>query len=241
MIVELYFIQLVAFRNGQFSCYILPSLDLCIVSVWLVGTDSEPTKKDGFSAPEIILGAKLETKVDVWALGCMVGLIVLLPLQPIPYQSCRPSSCLPATPCLTQKVVKLGVLKMTIWRRWWRWRGRRSAKHCSQWVEKATSILTKKVSIYSATSLVFNAMAYSCGLCVYAGKLHHIDHLLPFKFSLKRAMTNFGVPQAEVLPAAEFIHKCLHLNPQDCTPAMVLQAHSWLKKSFYVLLLSKLI
>ena len=35
-------------------------------------------------------------------------------------------------------------------------------------------------------------------------------------------MVNCGVPQAEALPAAEFIRACLRLNPQDRSPADVL-------------------
>ncbi len=43
------------------------------------------TLTDGLCAPEVILGANTDTKVDIWALGCMVGFAVLLLFKPIPY------------------------------------------------------------------------------------------------------------------------------------------------------------
>jgi serine/threonine-protein kinase SRPK3 len=45
--------------------------------------DREPTtpmiSAYGLRAPEVILGAKFDAKVDIWSLGCMVSSTVLLP------------------------------------------------------------------------------------------------------------------------------------------------------------------
>ena len=53
-----------------------------------------------------------------------------------------------------------------------------------------------------------------------------------FPLSLEQAMINYGLPEAEVVPAAEFIRACLHLNPEERSSARDLMAHPWLKKAF---------
>jgi serine/threonine protein kinase len=73
---------------------VIPILSFCnqlyLHSVSAQWVNKGPTKKtltDGLCAPEVILGADIDTKVDVWALGCMVGFAVLLLFKPIPYLS----------------------------------------------------------------------------------------------------------------------------------------------------------
>ena len=53
-----------------------------------------------------------------------------------------------------------------------------------------------------------------------------------FPLSLEQAMINYGLPEAGVVPAAEFIRACLHLNPEERSSARDLMAHPWLAKAF---------
>ncbi|KDR77473.1 hypothetical protein GALMADRAFT_65701 [Galerina marginata CBS 339.88] len=62
------------------------------------------------------------------------------------------------------------------------------------------------------------------------GKLLRIDELLPVP--LETAMMNYGLPEAEVIPAANFIRACLHLNPKERSSASDLEAHPWLETAY---------
>jgi serine/threonine-protein kinase SRPK3 len=42
-------------------------------------------------------------------------------------------------------------------------------------------------------------------------------------------MMEYGLPEAEVIPAANFIRACLHLNPEERSPASDLELHPWLE------------
>jgi serine/threonine-protein kinase SRPK3 len=53
-----------------------------------------------------------------------------------------------------------------------------------------------------------------------------------FPTSLEQAMLNYGLPEAEVTPAAGFIRACLRLNPQERSSAKDLMAHPWLENAY---------
>ncbi|KAH0826202.1 hypothetical protein J3R83DRAFT_5642 [Lanmaoa asiatica] len=72
-----------------------------------------------------------------------------------------------------------------------------------------------------AVSFVGIRSADWCVMC--SGKLHRIDQMFPV--SLEQAMTNYDLPEAEVVPAARFIRACLHLNPEERSSATDLEAH----------------
>lgn len=64
----------------------LSTLDLYSISAqWIKGDPAEKAFTDELRAPEVILGASFDSKVDIWALGCMVGFAVLLPFYASAY------------------------------------------------------------------------------------------------------------------------------------------------------------
>ena len=65
---------------------------------------------------------------------------------------------------------------------------------------------------------------------VHAGQLLRIDQMFPSSF--EEAMLNYGLPEAEVAPAAIFLSDCLHLNPQERTSAEELMGRPWLKNAY---------
>jgi len=62
------------------------------------------------------------------------------------------------------------------------------------------------------------------------GKLVRISRLLPVTF--EEAITNYGIPEAEITVAAAFIRACLRLNPEDRSSADDLETHVWLENAF---------
>jgi serine/threonine-protein kinase SRPK3 len=53
-----------------------------------------------------------------------------------------------------------------------------------------------------------------------------------FPVTVEQAMINYGVPEAEALPAAAFIRACLRLNPAERSSASDLETHTWLETAF---------
>lgn len=53
-----------------------------------------------------------------------------------------------------------------------------------------------------------------------------------FPTSLEQAMLNYGLPEAEVTPAAKLICACLHLNLQEHSSAKDLIVHPWLENAY---------
>ena len=53
------------------------TIDLDLLGVLAQWTDREPTTRTisepDLRAPEVILGANFDAKVDIWSLGCMVS------------------------------------------------------------------------------------------------------------------------------------------------------------------------
>ena len=74
--VELYYVRLDDFGHGIHSMFTLQSI-LNLLGILAQWTDREPTTRTisacGLRAPEVILGADFDAKVDVWSLGCMVS------------------------------------------------------------------------------------------------------------------------------------------------------------------------
>jgi serine/threonine-protein kinase SRPK3 len=81
---------------------------------------------------------------------------------------------------------------------------------------------------YTFRGLLVIIKSINCVL--YSGKLLRIDQLLPV--SLEKAMMEYGLPEAEVIPAANFLRACLHLNPEERSSASDLEAHPWLETAY---------
>ena len=62
------------------------------------------------------------------------------------------------------------------------------------------------------------------------GNLLRIEKLL--HVPLEQAMANYGLPEAEVLPAASFMLACLRLDPNERATARDLGLHAWLESAF---------
>jgi serine/threonine-protein kinase SRPK3 len=80
MTVEQYTFCLTGLGHGVCFLFSLNHwLMWCFVAQW---ADREPTTRiispDALRAPEVILGADFDTKVDIWSLGCMVSSTDLL-------------------------------------------------------------------------------------------------------------------------------------------------------------------
>lgn len=80
-VVKQYSVQLTDLGHGIYnSCF---TVDLGLHGVSAQWAGKEPTTRMisayGLRAPEVILGANFDTKVDIWALGCIVSSTVLLP------------------------------------------------------------------------------------------------------------------------------------------------------------------
>jgi serine/threonine-protein kinase SRPK3 len=68
----------------------------------------------------------------------------------------------------------------------------------------------------------------NCVMC--SGKLLCIDQLLPVP--LEKTIMDYGLPEAEVIPAANFLCACLHLNPEERSFTSDLEAHTWLETAY---------
>ncbi|KDR77477.1 hypothetical protein GALMADRAFT_65792 [Galerina marginata CBS 339.88] len=154
--------------------------------------DKEPTTRSigatGLRAPEVILGANFDNKVDIWAVGCM------------------------AFELLTGH---------------WLF----NPQSGSTWsIEDDHLAKMMEVTGETFNELMLSASPKGGEYFNKDGKLLRIDQLLPVP--LETAMVNYGLPEAEVIPAANFIRACLHLNPEERSSASDLEAHPWLETAY---------
>jgi len=187
-----------------------------------------PTRTIGayaLRAPEVILGADYGTKVDIWAIGCMVRLQCYRFIRPHNYSE------------QTFELLTGHWLFNPVHGPTWRIEDDHLAKMMELTGEKfskETLARSQKRNDYfdeggSCTAILYlDWIVDQCGFT--SGRLLRIDELFPR--TLEQAMANYRIPVADVAHAGAFIRACLHLNPEERSTAVNLLHHPWLETAY---------
>jgi serine/threonine-protein kinase SRPK3 len=172
----------------------------------------------------VILGADYGTKVDIWAIGCMVRLkyYYFIPSHNYPEQ--------------TFELLTGHWLFNPVHGPNWRIEDDHLAKMMELTGEKfskETLARSQKRDDYFDETGSYTAILYIDFIsdkCGFSGRLLRIGELFPR--TVEQAMANYRIPEADAAHAAAFIRACLHLNPEERSTAVDLLHHPWLEMAY---------